>query len=72
MSIKNFKEFDENLSFSYHGDDLPTKEMIDWFDNNSEFNQEENFFDRFQDELMDLSYFQMLDVFRLAKARSFR
>ncbi len=22
----------------------PTKEMIDWFDNNSEFNQEENFF----------------------------
>lgn len=70
-SLKN-KEFDENLLFSYHVDDLPTKEMIDWFDNNSEFNQEENFFDRFQDELMDLSYFQMLYVFRISKAKSFR
>lgn len=72
MSIKNFKEFDENLSIYYNDSDLPTKEMIDWFNNNSEFNQEENFFDRFQDELSDLSYLQMLDIFRTAKSKSFR
>lgn len=72
MSIKNFKKFDESLSFSYDENDLPTKEMIDWFDNNFGFIQEEDFFERFQDELLDLSYLQMLNIFRTAKAKSFR
>lgn len=72
MNIKNFKEFDENLSSSYNDNDLPTKEMIDWFNDNFEFNQEENFFDRFQEELSDLSYLQMLYIFRIAKSKSFR
>lgn len=72
MKIKTFNEYNENLTFSYNENDLPTIEMIDWFNNNSEFNQEENFFGRFQEELMGLSYFQMLDVFKMAKSRSFR
>jgi len=70
------------LEFSYKGTELPTEEMIDWFD--YEFNKEpENmdglesdmwssdqtnmFFEDFKNELMDLSYFQMLDVFEKAK-----
>lgn len=39
--IVTFKKFNlnenSNLSFSYRGTELPTQEMIDWFD--YEFNQ---------------------------------
>jgi hypothetical protein len=76
-----------NLSFSYRGTELPTQEMIDWFDyefnqepenmDNLESdmwssNQEKNFFEEFKDELIDLSYFQMLDVFIIARDKKFK
>lgn len=75
-----------NLSFSYRGTELPTQEMIDWFDYdfNQEpenmdglesdmwsSNQEKEFFEEFKDELMDLSYFQMLDVFTKARDKKY-
>ena len=75
-----------NLSFSYRGTKLPTQEMIDWFDYefNQEpenmddlesdmwsSNQEKEFFEEFKDELMNLSYFQMLDVFRIARDKKY-
>lgn len=75
-----------NLSFSYRGTELPTQEMIDWFDyefnqepenmDNLESdiwssNQEKEFFEEFKEELIDLSYFQMLDVFRIARDKKY-
>jgi hypothetical protein len=88
--IDTFKKFilneNSNLSFSYRGTELPTQEMIDWFD--YEFNQEpenmddlesdmwssnqeKEFFEEFKNELMDLSYFQMLDVFTKARDKKY-
>ena len=88
--IKSFKSFTlnekSNLKFSYRGTELPTQEMVDWFD--YEFNQEpenmddlesdiwssnkeKEFFEDFKDELMDLSYFEMIDVYNIAKSKSF-
>ncbi|MFA5366531.1 MAG: hypothetical protein WC333_01215 [Dehalococcoidia bacterium] len=77
---------ESNLSFSYKGTELPTKEMIDWF--SYEFNQSDDtmdsleqdefsskqqkeFFEEFHDELMDLSYMEMLDVYNRAKNSSY-
>jgi hypothetical protein len=60
--------------------------MIDWFDYefNQEpenmdslesdmwlSNQEKEFFEEFKNELSDLSYFQMLDVFNKARNKKF-
>ena len=87
--MKHIKKFNESENkgtlFAYRGTELPTQEMVDWFD--YEFNheqedmddlesdmwssnQEKEFFEEFKDELIDLSYFQMLDVFRKAKDMS--
>lgn len=75
-----------NLSFSYRGTELPTQEMIDWFDYESNqepenmdnlesdmwsSNKEKEFFEEFKDELIDLSYFQMLDVFGIARDKKY-
>jgi len=75
-----------NLSFSYRGTELPTQKMIDWFDyefnqepenmDDLEYDmwssyQEKEFFDEFKDELMDLSYFQLLDVFEKARGKKY-
>ncbi len=85
-TIREYLNENTNLSFSYRGTELPTQEMIDWFD--YEFNQEpenmddlesdmwssnqeKEFFEEFKDELMDLSYFQMLDVFRMARDKKY-
>jgi len=83
--MEDFIKENSNLSFSYKGDTLPTQDMIDWFSyetnqmssdmnylEQDEFlsNQENNFFEEFRDELMDLSYFEMLDVFKKAKEES--
>ena len=71
-----------NLSFSYKGTDLPTQEMKEWFDyeynqppcNMDDLEQDEfesklqkDFFDEFRNELMDLSFMQMIDVFNKSK-----
>lgn len=61
-----------NLAFSYKGTEFPTEEMNDWIKHNRYpeeylFIQEELFFKTFKDELMELSYFQMLDVYDKAK-----
>jgi len=83
--FKEFITEGSGLEFSYRGTEFPTQEMIDWFDyefnqepNNmdsleqDEFESrlEKEFFEEFKSELMDLSYFQMLDVFKLAKDKS--
>lgn len=74
------------FKFSYRGTELPTQEMIDWFGYETNQNQEHmdsleqdefdsrlqnNFFEEFNDELMELSYFQMLDVYNIAKSKSY-
>lgn len=61
---------------------LPTQKMIDWFNYefNQEpegmdslesddwtSNQKKEFFEEFENDLRDLSYFQKLDVFEIAK-----
>ena len=71
-------ESNYKFSFSYKGDDLPTQDMEDWFDNESnqpsdnmdsleqdEFESilQKDFFEYFHDELIDLTYMEMLDVF---------
>lgn len=76
----------DGLGFRYTGTELPTQEMIDWFnyesnqepDNMDDLesdmwssNQEKEFFEEFRNDLMDLSYFQMLDVFKMSKDRSY-
>jgi len=68
--------------FSYRGTEFPTKEMKDWFDyeyNQEPENMDDlesdiwlsskqkEFFEEFHDELIDLSYFQMLDVFEQSR-----
>ncbi len=72
-----------NLSFSYKNNDLPTDDMIEWvqdnywvdnFDTMDELEKDEhtsstekNFFEYFHDELMDLSYMEMVDIFNKCK-----
>jgi hypothetical protein len=77
-TFDNFKVNEgSGLEFSYRGTELPTEEMIRWYQQNTQHmdNWDEldrdpemdivkkDFFDTFQDELRDLSYFQMEDVF---------
>ena len=58
-----------NLSFSYKGNSLPTSDMRDWArskyedgaDKSSDWVMDE-FYEYFHDELIDLSYFEMIDV----------
>jgi len=72
------KESDNNfLKFRYTGNEFPTDEMREWVRNETEYMDEwdeldrdlqmdvvrNNFFDVFHDELSDLSYMEMLDVF---------
>lgn len=74
------------LKFSYRGTELPTQEMIDWFGYETNQSQEhmdsleqdefdsilqKNFFEEFSDELMDLSYFEMIDVYNIAKSKNY-
>ena len=71
-----------NLSFAYRGTEFPNQEMIDWFDYSSnqepsDMNELESdiwhsklqssFFEEFSNELMDLSYMEMIDVFDKSK-----
>lgn len=71
--------------FSYRGTELPTEEMIDWFSydfnqepgnmDSLEYDEwdsklEKDFFEEFHNELMDLSYFQMIDIFNKARSKS--
>jgi len=75
-----------NMAFAYRGTEFPTQKMIDWFNYefNQEpddmdglesdmwvSNQRDDFFNEFSDELMELSYFEMLDVFEMARERRF-
>ena len=67
MMIKEKDKF----KFLYKGEILPTKDMKDWFSYNIDnYNEEElkmKFFKRFKNELKELSYFKMLDIFTRAK-----
>ncbi len=67
-----YKNDDERnlLSFSYKGNKLPTEEMINWFNDEERVKMEEYFFDDFHDELMNLSYMEMLDVFKKASEQA--
>lgn len=73
MNWETFNEDNNFLKFSYKGNDLPTQDMITWVDEyyNSEYDStdeiEMKFFEYFHDELMDLSYMEMIDVFNNSK-----
>ncbi len=77
--ILHFNKFYETyLSFSYKGDKLPNEEMINWYEMETrhiddsyddleidiEYSKiQKDFFEKFSEELSELSYFEMLDVF---------
>jgi len=71
-----------NLSFAYRGTEFPNQEMIDWFDysfNQEPRDMDElesdiwyselksSFLEEFSNELIDLSYMEMIDVFDKSK-----
>ena len=71
-----------SVKFAYRGTEYPNKEMIEWFDYsfNQEPNDmdelesdmwyaelQTSFFDEFTDELIELSYMEMIDVFNKSK-----
>ena len=73
-----------SIKFSYKGTELPTEEMVFFMSQNQESESMDElekdvhsdtvrnmFFDRFSDELSDLSYMEMLDVLEMAKDRVF-
>jgi hypothetical protein len=75
-----------SLKFAYRGTELPTKKMIDWFDysfnkepeTNDELESDmwnsenmQSFFDDFSDELRELSYMEMIDVYQKSKDASY-
>tara|TARA_R110000823_G_scaffold301235_2_gene422141 strand:+ start:81 stop:311 length:231 start_codon:yes stop_codon:yes gene_type:complete len=75
-----------SLKFAYRGTEYPTQEMIDWFDysfnkepeNNDELESDmwysenqQSFFDDFSDDLRELSYMEMLDVYKKSRDASF-
>jgi hypothetical protein len=73
-----------SLKFAYRGTELPTEDMIFFMSQNKESESmdelerdmhsdivRDKFFDRFSDELSDLSYMEMLDVLEMAKDRVF-
>jgi len=78
-NILNQYNINENnfLKFRYTGDQYPTSEMCDWVRNETEYMDDwdeldrdlqmdkirNDFFDKFQEELTDLSYMEMLDIF---------
>lgn len=78
LNQHKLRESDNNfLKFRYDGNELPTPEMYEWVRNETEYmedwdeldrdlqmdNVRNDFFDKFQEELRDLSYMEMLDVF---------
>lgn len=81
--FKNFNLNENNfLKFSYRGTELPTQKMIDWFDFSFNQPPEDmddlesdmwstqnmnDFFDQFSDELSQLSYFEMIDVYEKSR-----
>jgi len=68
---KKEDEVERNLlSFSYKGNKLPTEEMINWFNDEDRIKNDEHFFDDFHDELIDLSYMEMLDIFKIASEKA--
>lgn len=85
--FKNFNLNENNfLKFSYRGTELPTQKMIDWFDFSFNQPPEDmddlesdmwstqnmkDFFDEFSDELSQLSYFEMIDVYEKSRDLSF-
>jgi len=73
-----------SLKFVYRGTELPTNEMVFFMSQNQESESMDElerdihsdtvrdiFFDRFSEELSDLSYMEMLDVLEIAKDRVF-
>jgi hypothetical protein len=71
-----------SVKFSYRGTEYPTQEMIDWFSYSSNKEPEDNdllesdawysknrdsFFEYFSDELTELSYMEMLDVYEKSR-----
>ena len=73
-----------NLKFTYRGTELPTDDMVFFMSQNKESESmdelerdmhsdivRDSFFDRFSEELSDLSYMEMLDVLEMAKERVF-
>ena len=73
-----------SFKFTYRGTELPTEDMVYFMSKNKESESMDelerdihsdmvrsNFFDRFSDELSDLSYMEMLDVLEMAKDRAF-
>ena len=69
-----------SLKFAYKGTELPTDEMVFFMSQNQESESmdklerdmhsdivRDRFFDKFSDELSDLSYMEMLDVLEIAK-----
>jgi hypothetical protein len=80
----NFRIMIMNLKFAYRGTKLPTDDMVFFMSQNKESESmdelerdmysdmvRDNFFDRFSEELSDLSYMEMLDVLEMAKERVF-
>ena len=78
----NFKIM--SLKFAYRGTELPTDSMVFFMSQNKETESmdelerdmhsdmvRDKFFDRFSEELSDLSYMEMLDVLQMAKERVF-
>jgi len=72
---EKMKKYNESsgLEFSYRGTEFPTQDMIDWFNYESDIKskQENEFFEEFKNELMDMSYFQMLDIFKKARDKKY-
>ena len=70
MNWETFNEENNLLKFSYKGTDLPTEDMVNWCNENINSNDdiiEKQFFNKFHDELIDLSYMEMLNVFNKCK-----
>ena len=72
-----------SLKFAYRGTEYPTQKMIDWFDysfnkepeNNDDLESDmldsenmQSFFDDFSEELRELSYMEMIDVYEESKS----
>lgn len=74
LNLENMENM--SLKFAYTGTEFPTDDMVFFMSQNKEPEsmdelERDNFFDRFSEELSDLSYMEMLDVLEMAKERAF-
>ena len=68
-------EEEQTSMFSYSGSKYPSTEMVEWFQWSIERgigyteSLDENFVNAFSDELREMSYFQLCDIFNKAKEK---